>query len=106
MTPPLLIQLIPTIPDVFAVDVVEVLIIIDPLFVLEPMILPSDVKFPPIFIPEPFVSIPIKAFELAAVGTEEREIAAMVLPLIYDTGDELLVVNKIPWNERLPNVDE
>ena len=39
----------------------------------------------------------MNAFEFAAVGTEESEIPAIVFPLIFDAGDELFVVNKIPW---------
>ena len=97
ITPPLLTQLTPMIPDVFAVDVVEVLIIIDPLFALEPIIFPSDDELPPMFIPEPFVSIPVKTFKLADVGTEETVIAATVFTLISEAGVALVVVNNIPW---------
>jgi hypothetical protein len=52
------------------------------------------------------VSIPVKIAELDAVGTEETEMAAIVLPMIYDAGEELVVVNKIPRKERSPDVDE
>jgi hypothetical protein len=104
--PPELAQLIPFINDVLAVDVVAVVTITEPLLAAVPTWFPSPSTLPPIFIPEPLVSIPIKAFELAAVGAEERDMPATVLPLIFETGKALFVVNKIPWYETLPDVDE
>ena len=95
--PPVLAQLIPFINDVFAVNVVEVVITTEPLLPAEPIIFPSPAAVPPIFIPAPFVSIPMKAKEPADVGIEKSDIAATVLPLIFETGKALLVGNNIPW---------
>ena len=95
--PPELKQLIPFINDVFAVDAVDVVIIIEPLLPDEPILLPSPGTLPPIFIPAPFVSIPVNAMEPANVGIEERDMAATVLPLIFETGEAPVVVNNIPW---------
>ncbi len=44
--------------------------------------------------------------ELADVGIGETDMAATVLPFIFETGEALVVVNDIPWYETLPNVDE
>jgi hypothetical protein len=95
--PLVLAQLIPVITDVLAVAVVEVVITMDPLLALDPIVLPSPAEAPPIVIPEPFVSMPVKTVELAAVGTEETLILAIVLPFINEAGDVPLVVNTIPW---------
>ena len=70
---------------------------IDPLLPAEPIVFPSPEELPPIVIPEPFVSIPIKASEPAAVGTEETDIAAITFPLMLEAGVALVVVNNIPW---------
>ena len=75
-------QLIALIKDVLVVDVVEVVTIMDPFIVEEPITFPKPAEAPPIFIPEPFVSIPIKVLELAAVGTEESDMPATVFPLM------------------------
>ena len=104
--PPVLAQLIPFINDVLAVNVVEVVIIIEPLLPAEPIRLPSPAVLPPMFIPVPFVSMPVNAIEPADVGIEETDMAATVLPLIFETGKALVVVNNIPWYEILPKVDE
>ena len=104
--PSALAQNIPVINDVLAVDVVEVVMMMDPLLLFDPMVFPSPASVPPIYIPDPLVCIPVKTAELAAVGTEETEIEAIVLPRIYDAGEELLVVNKMPWYDRSPVDDE
>ena len=96
----------PVMAEVFADEVVEVLTTILALPVTAPMVLPSAGLIPPIFIPAPLVSIPVNTGEPAAEGTEETEIPAIVLPLIFDSGEALPVLNKIPWYETLPSVDE
>ena len=96
MLPPMLAQLMPFTKDVFAVDVVEVVMITEALSPAEPIRFPSPATLPPIFIPPPFVSMPINATALADVGTEEIANEATIFPLIFETGEALVVVNDIP----------
>src|SRR5450432_2208228 len=84
--PPVLEQEIPVIKDVLVVVVVDVVMSIVPLAVFDPMLFPSPLAAPPIVIPEPLVSIPVKTSALAAVGTAETEMALMVLPLMEEEG--------------------
>ena len=98
MRPPVLRQLIPLIIDGNVAEVVVVVTVMDPLSVFDPIIFPSPVTIPPMFMPEPLVSIPIKTFAAVdEVGTAETDMEAIVLVSISETGIALVVVNNIPW---------
>ncbi len=103
ISPPVLLQLIPLIRERNVDVLVVVVMATEPLAVFEPMVFPSPDKIPPILIPEPLVSIPIKTLaDEAAVGTAETDMLAMVFPVIRETGKALAVVNKIPWKDKIP----
>ena len=104
--PPVLAQLMPFIKEVLAVAAVAVIMLIAPLLLTLPTTLPSPAMAPPIFMPSPLVSMPVNTREPGAVGLEETDMPAMVFPLMLDAGVPLVVVNKIPWYDRLPAVDE
>jgi len=97
ISPPVLAQLMPVIKDELAVAEVVVFTTMEELTVFDPIIFPSPGLVPPIFIPEPCVSIPVKVLEFAADGLVDSEIVAISLLLMFDAGDALVVVNKIPW---------
>ena len=94
--PPVLEQLMPKAIDVFDVEVVEVVITTKLLTPSAPTIFPFPVELPPIFIPDPLVSIPVNTCEAGEVGMEEIEIAFTIFPFMFETGELLVVVKSIP----------
>ena len=79
---------------------------IDPLVVFVPIMFPSPVLLPPMFMPEPLVSNPIKTLAaVVEVGTADTEMPATVLPFILDAGVALLVVSNMPWYDIIPKVE-
>ena len=78
-------------------DEVAVLMMIEPFTVFDPIIFPSPACVPPTLIPGPFDSIPVKAMELGDFGMEDTVMPAIVFPFTWETGEALVLVNKMPW---------
>ena len=93
--PPVLAQLTPRTLDRCVISAVVVVMTIELLIVFDPTVFPSPVSVPPIVIPDPLVSIPMKTLEAvtALLGIQDIDNPAIVFPLIEEAGVELLVVN-------------